>query len=245
VQFGIQSAPPAAEEVLCPGKSRVRGFVAITIDLPRPPLTISHAVIRSDISEHIEEKNRNNLFIMDSTANPAPLGLCAFGMTTMLLSLHNAGLTALSSTILAMALLYGGLAQVIVGIMEWKKNNSFGMITFGSFGFFWISFATLLTLPALGLAKAPAPVELAAFLGVWGIFAVGLFICTLKMHKVLQVTLFAVVALVVLLVAAQLTGNSLVLNLGGVVGIIAGALALYIGIGQVINEVHGRKIFPV
>ena len=82
----------------------------------------------------------------------------------MLLSLHNPGLTALSSTILAMALLYGGLAQVIVGIMEWKKNNSFGMLTFGSFGFFWISFATLLMLPAVGLAKAPGAPELAAFL---------------------------------------------------------------------------------
>ncbi len=195
--------------------------------------------------QSIEENSRNNIFLNDNTANPAPLGLCAFGMTTILLSLHNAGLMALSSPILAMAIMYGGVAQVIAGIMEWKKNNTFGLVTFGSFGFFWISFATLLTLPALGLAKAPAPVELAAFLSVWGVFAVGLFICTLKMHKVLQVTLVAVVALVVLLVAAQLTGSSLILNLGGVVGLIAGALALYIGIGQVINEVHGRKIFPV
>ena len=149
-----------------------------------------------DIMEMSEEKNRNNIFLNDNTANPAPLGLCAFGMTTILLSLHNAGLTALGSPILAMAIFYGGIAQVIVGIMEWKKNNTFGMVTFGSFGFFWISFATLLMLPALGLAKAPQPVELAAFLSVWGIFAAGLFICTLKMHRVLQVTLLAVVLLV-------------------------------------------------
>ena len=97
--------------------------------------------------EHMEEKNRNNLFLNDNTANPAPLGLCAFGMTTILLSVHNAGVTGLSSPILAMALFYGGIAQVIVGIMEWKKNNSFGMLTFGSFGFFWISFAAILMLP--------------------------------------------------------------------------------------------------
>ena len=195
--------------------------------------------------EIIEEKNRNNLFLNDNTANPAPLGLCAFGMTTILLSLHNAGLTALGSPILAMAIFYGGIAQVIVGIMEWKKNNTFGMVTFGSFGFFWISFATLLLLPALGLAKAPQPVELAAFLSVCGIFAAGLFICTLKMHRVLQVTLLAVVLLVVLLVTAQLTGNALILNLGGLVGLIAGGLALYMGLGQVINEVYGNRIFPV
>ena len=193
----------------------------------------------------IEEKNRNNLFLIDSTANPAPLGLCAFGMTTILLSLHNAGFTALASPIIAMALLYGGCAQVIVGIMEWKKNNSFGMLTFGSFGFFWISFATLLMLPALGLAKAPTAVELAAFLAIWGIFALGLFICSLKMHRLLQVTLAAVVLLVVLLVAAQLTGNGLILTLGGVTGIIAGALALYMGMGQVINEIFGSRVLPV
>jgi hypothetical protein len=195
--------------------------------------------------EHIEEINRNNLFLNDNTANPAPLGLCAFGMTTLLLSLHNAGLTGLSSTIIAMALLYGGIAQVIVGIMEWKKKNSFGMLTFGSFGFFWISFATLLMLPALGLAKAPQPVDLAAFLAIWGIFALGLFICTLRMHRLLQITLAAVVLLVVLLVAAQLTGSALVLMLGGVTGIIAGALALYMGMGQLINEIYGSRVLPV
>ena len=166
-------------------------------------------------------------------------------MTTILLSLHNAGLTALGSPILAMAIFYGGIAQVIVGIMEWKKNNTFGMVTFGSFGFFWISFATLLLLPALDLAKAPQPVELAAFLSVWGIFAAGLFICTLKMHRVLQITLLAVVLLVLLLVTAQLTGNTLILNLGGLVGLVAGGLALYMGMGQVINEVYGNRIFPV
>jgi uncharacterized protein len=182
---------------------------------------------------------------MDSTANPAPLGLCAFGMTTLLLSLHNAGMIALASPILAMAIFYGGLAQVIVGIMEWKKNNSFGMLTFGSFGFFWISFAALLMIPALGLGKAPGPNELAAFLGVWGIFAFGLFVCTLNMHRLLQVTLAAVVLLVVLLVAAQLTASSTILTLGGIVGIIAGGLALYMGMGQVINEIHGRRVLPV
>jgi hypothetical protein len=198
-----------------------------------------------DIMEMSEEKNRNNIFLNDNTANPAPLGLCAFGMTTILLSLHNAGLTHLGSPILAMAIFYGGIAQVIIGIMEWKKNNTFGMVTFGSFGFFWISFATLLILPALGLAKAPMPVELAAFLSVWGIFAAGLFICTLKMHRVLQITLLAVVLLVLLLVTAQLTGNTLILNIGGLVGLVAGGLALYMGMGQVINEVYGNRIFPV
>ena len=88
-----------------------------------------------------EETNRNNIFLMDKTANPAPLGLCAFGTTTILLSLWNAGIIGLSSPILAMAIFYGGIAQIIAGLMEWKKNNNFGFLTFVSFGFFWMTFA--------------------------------------------------------------------------------------------------------
>ena len=74
--------------------------------------------------------------IHDTTANPAPLGLFAFGMTTVLLNLHNAGFIGMSSMILAMGLFYGGLAQVVAGIMEWKKNNTFGTLAFTSYGFF-------------------------------------------------------------------------------------------------------------
>jgi len=195
--------------------------------------------------DHIDEKSRNNIFLVDDTANPAPLGLCAFGMTTILLSIHNAGFTALGSPILVMAMFYGGIAQVIAGILEWKKNNTFGMLTFGSFGFFWISFAFILLLPKLGLTTAPTNPEMAAFLGVWGLFALGLFVCTFRMHRVLQVTLFFVVLLVALLVSGELTEIKMLGTLGGYAGLIAGLLALYIGMGQVINEVFGKRIFPV
>jgi len=195
--------------------------------------------------EPIEEKNRNNLFLVDNTANPAPLGLCAFGMTTILLSIHNAGITGLTSPIVAMAFLYGGLAQVLVGIMEWKKKNTFGMVTFGSFGLFWISFGSILVLPELGLAKSPTAVDLAAFLFVWGLLITGLFVCTLKMHRLLNVTFAAVLLLVILLVAANLTGIHLVHTLAGVTGIVAGVLALYMGVGAVINEIYGSRVLPV
>jgi succinate-acetate transporter protein len=192
-----------------------------------------------------EETNRNNIFLMDKTANPAPLGLCAFGTTTILLSLWNAGIIGLSSPIIAMAIFYGGIAQIIAGLMEWKKNNNFGFLTFVSFGFFWMTFAGVLMLPVLGLAKAPQPTDLAAFLAVWGIVAFGLLICTMKMHRSLQATVLAVFLLIVLLVAAELTESGLLKLAGGIMGIIAGGLALYIGLGQVINEIHNRKIFPV
>ncbi|MGP8203677.1 acetate uptake transporter [Methanoregula sp.] len=192
-----------------------------------------------------EDTNRNNIFVMDHTANPAPLGLCAFGTTTILLSLWNAGIIGISSPILAMAIFYGGIAQIIAGLMEWKKNNDFGFLTFVSFGFFWMTFAGVLMLPALGLAKAPGPADLAAFLAVWGIVAFGLLICTLNMHRSLQVTVLAVFLTIVLLVAAELTESGLVKLAAGLMGILAGALAIYIGLAQVINEVHNRKIIPV
>lgn len=195
--------------------------------------------------EPLDETSRNNLFLIDNTANPAPLGLCAFGLTTILLSLHNAGVIALSSAILSMALLYGGSAQIIVGAMEWKKKNTFGLLTFGSFGFFWIALATLMMLPAVGLAKAAAPVDLAAFLGLWGLFTIGLFICSLAMHRVLQAVLFLLVVTFFLLVAAQLTGSGLILVSGGVVGILTGMGATYLGFGQVINEVYGTRKVPI
>ncbi|HVP95736.1 acetate uptake transporter [Methanoregula sp.] len=192
-----------------------------------------------------EETNRNNIFLMDQTANPAPLGLCAFGTTTILLSLWNAGVIGITSPIFAMAIFYGGLAQIIAGLMEWKKNNNFGFLTFVSFGFFWMTFAGVLMLPALGLAKAPQPVDLAAFLAVWGIVAFGLLVCTLNMHRSLQVTVLAVFLTIVLLVAAELTESGLVKLAGGLMGLLAGVLAIYIGLAQVINEVHNRKIIPV
>src|SRR4051794_32623897 len=87
--------------------------------------------------------------IKDTTANPAPLGLFGFGMTTVLLNLHNSGCYRMNAMILAMGLCYGGAAQIIAGIMEWKKNNTFGTTAFISYGFFWISLVVLVLLPKL------------------------------------------------------------------------------------------------
>ena len=88
--------------------------------------------------------------VKEGTANPAPLGLCAFGMTTVLLNLHNSGVFELNSMILAMGIFYGGLAQVVAGIIEAKKNNTFGLTAFTSYGFFWLSLVALIVRPKLG-----------------------------------------------------------------------------------------------
>ena len=85
--------------------------------------------------------------LRDSTSNPAPLGLMGFGMTTVLLNLHNAGLFPVGTMILGMGIFYGGIAQVIAGVMEWKKGNTFGTVAFTSYGLFWLSLVALLMLP--------------------------------------------------------------------------------------------------
>ena len=85
--------------------------------------------------------------LLDTNANPAPLGLMGFGLTTVLLNIHNAGFFELNSMILAMGIFYGGVAQIIAGVMEWKKNNTFGTLAFTSYGFFWLTLARHLAVP--------------------------------------------------------------------------------------------------
>ena len=122
----------------------------------------------------------------EGIANPAPLGLCAFGTTTVLLNLHNAGLFEMNSMILAMGIFYGGLAQVIAGIIEAKKNNTFGLTAFTSYGLFWLSLVALIVMPKMGWIAAPSENAMVAYLAVWGVFTLLLFFGTLKLSRALQ-----------------------------------------------------------
>src|SRR5450432_2407778 len=124
--------------------------------------------------------------VKDNLANPAPLGLFGFGMTTVLLNLHNAGFYEMNSMILAMGLFYGGIAQVIAGILEFKKNNTFGMTAFISYGFFWISLVALILMPKWGWIPAASNNGMAAYLIMWGIFTLLLFVGTLRINMALQ-----------------------------------------------------------
>src|ERR1700712_4051794 len=128
----------------------------------------------------------SQVLVKDNLANPAPLGLFGFGMTTVLLNLHNAGFYEMNSMILAMGLFYGGLAQVIAGILEYKKNNTFGMTAFISYGFFWFSLVALIFLPKMNLIPAPSAKGMIAYLTMWGIFTGLLFFGTLKINRALQ-----------------------------------------------------------
>ena len=181
----------------------------------------------------------------DRTANPAPLGLMGFGMTTVLLNLHNAGFFSMQSVILAMGIFFGGLAQVVAGMMEWKKGNTFGTTAFTSYGFFWLALVGLLLLPSLGIGTATDKGALAWFLGLWGVFTAVMFIGTLRMNRALQFV-FASLALLFFMLAL---GNGLneptIIQAAGYLGIVCGLSAMYTGLAQVLNEVYGYELLPL
>ena len=189
--------------------------------------------------------NETSVQLKDTTANPAPLGLLAFGMTTVLLNLHNAGLFPLDTMILAMGIFYGGLAQVIAGIMEWKKNNTFGTTAFLSYGFFWLTLVGLLVMPVLGWGTTPEISAMVAYLVMWGIFTGVMFFATLKINRALQVIFATLTILFFMLAIADATGSTLVKQVAGYVGIICGLSAVYTGLAQVLNEVYRRTILPI
>jgi len=182
-------------------------------------------------------------------ANPAPLGLLGFGLTTVLLNLHNAGLFPLDTMIFSMGLAYGGLAQVIVGIMEFKKGNTFGTVAFSSYGLFWWSLAGLLLLPKLTVFEglgAPTDIAMAFYFLMWGVFTFAMFFGTLRANRALQFVFASLFVLFFLLAAGSFMGNPVWLTtITGIEGIICGASAIYLGVAEVLNETYQKTVLPI
>ncbi|MDR3237172.1 MAG: acetate uptake transporter [Spirochaetia bacterium] len=176
--------------------------------------------------------------------NPGPLGLIAFGMTTILLNLHNAGFFELASVVLAMGIFYGGLAQAIVGVLEFARGNTFGTVAFASYGFFWLTLVAIWVLPKLGLAEATPPEYLAWYLTLWGIFTFFMFFGTLKANKVLPFVFLSLTVLFGLLAAHNFLENHFIGIIAGYVGIVCGASAIYLGLAETLEAQYERKILP-
>lgn len=185
--------------------------------------------------------------IKDTTANPAPLGLLGFGMTTVMLNLHNAGFFELNSMILAMGLCYGGTAQVIAGIMEWKKGNTFATTAFISYGFFWISLVALVLLPKIIPSVVPASeTAMAAYLAIWGLFTAVMFVGTFRLNRALQVVFGTLTILFFLLAYGDFTAASAGFkHFTGYEGLVCGLAAIYTGLAQVLNELAGKIVLPL
>ncbi len=183
--------------------------------------------------------------IKDTTANPAPLGLLGFGMTTVLLNLHNAGFYELNAMILAMGICYGGCAQIIAGIMEWKKGNTFATAAFASYGFFWLSLVCLIGLPKLGFT-ATNDTAMAAYLAMWGLFTGVMFVGTFRLNRALQVVFGTLTILFFLLAYAHFAkpGEGFE-HFAGYEGLVCGFSAIYTGLAQVLNELYGKVVLPL
>ncbi|PYK38333.1 MAG: hypothetical protein DME49_08495 [Verrucomicrobia bacterium] len=184
--------------------------------------------------------------IKDSTGNPAPLGLLGFGMTTVLLNLHNAGFYELNSMILAMGICYGGGAQIIAGIMEWRKGNTFATTAFLSYGLFWLSLVTLIILAKLGWGAPSNDTAMAAYLAMWGLFTAVMFVGTLRLNRALQIVFATLTVLFFLLAIGDFTAASAGFkHVTGYEGILCGFSAIYAGLAQVLNELFGKIVLPL
>lgn len=193
----------------------------------------------------MNEEDKTTVTLRDVSANPAPLGLFAFGMCTVLLSLINAGIIGMDSMILNMGLFYGGVAQIMVGVMEARKGNTFGWVAFASYGFFWITFVGINVLPGLGWMEAASEGGMIAYLIMWGLFSTVLLIASFQLNRLLQILFATVVLLFVLLIIGSILGNAAIIQLAGYEGIICGLVSLYAAAAFLLNELFNRTLLPI
>ncbi len=178
-------------------------------------------------------------------ANPAPLGLLGFGMTTVLLNLHNAGIIPLSAVIIGMGVAMGGLAQILAGLFEFRKNNLFGATAFTAYGLFWWSLVLIWMNPFGEKSAAADAKSMGFYLLIWGIFTFFMFIGTLKHNKATQFVFGSLTLLFFLLAAGDFTHNETITTIAGFEGIICGSSAIYTGLAQIINNEYKKTILPL
>jgi uncharacterized protein len=181
-------------------------------------------------------------------ANPAGLGLVAFGLTTVLLSLVNAGLlpAAGAGVVIPLALAFGGLMQIFAGAFEFRLGNTFGTTAFLAYGAFWWWFAGLLLLGhagAIDLAGAGSTIGVALLL--WGVFTLYMWISTFRQPRILFAIFLTLWITFFLLGLGDATGTPVLNRAGGWLGLVCGALAMYGSFGFVTNATFGRDVVPL
>lgn len=189
----------------------------------------------------------NNIYEIkeSSIADPGPLGLACFALTTFCLSMVNAGLVDKAATIvvIALALVYGGTTQILAGMWEFKKNNVFGATAFASYGAFWISLGVFDLLATLKLVTVPSQ-GVWLFLLAWTIFTFYMWIGSFGTNKALLAT-FTLLLIAFILLTIGAAGNAAAHTMGGYVGIATAIVAWYTSAAGVINTVNGRVVLPV
>ncbi|TNV72856.1 hypothetical protein FGO68_gene5156 [Halteria grandinella] len=182
--------------------------------------------------------------LKEKSSAPGPLGLLGFGLTTFLLNMHNAGVYPMNAMIIAMGVCYGGAAQIIAGLLEWKRGNLFASIAFLSYGFFWWSLCMILVLPKLGWAAAADHTSMGCYLFIWGCFSFCMLVGTFvkRLPIMLSWVFFTVVLLFALLAARHWMDSEEMEKIAGVEGVICGLSAIYVAFGEILNELSGRTI---
>jgi succinate-acetate transporter protein len=183
---------------------------------------------------------------LPKVANPAPLGLAGFGLTTVLLSCINAGLLPAEATtaVVPLAFAFGGVAQIIAGILEYASGNTFGTVAFTSYGAFWWWYAFLVWTTGAGWIKAPAAVGVATALLLWGVFTAYMWIATFRANKGVW-SVFLLLSITFFLLAAGDYGWASGKAIGGWVGLLTGIAALYVSFAEVTNGAFGRTVLPL
>ena len=177
-------------------------------------------------------------------ANPAPLGLLGFGMTTVLLCLHFAGIMELTVVIGAMMFALGGTAQLVAGVFELKQGNTFGGTAFTAFGCFWWSLAVIFTNP-LELMDESDEISMGFYLALWGVFALFMFFGSRKHNTALQVVFLSITIVFFGLALSEFTGVETFSIISGIIGIFSGGSAIYTSMGTMLKGEYGREILPL
>ena len=179
-------------------------------------------------------------------ADPAPLGLAGFGITTLLLSLVNSGLIPKTTEpiVFGMALAYGGLGQLLAGLWEFRKGNTFGATAFVSYGAFWISFWAFVTFYAKSVPAADAGTAVGWYLVAWGIFTTMMWFASFRTTAALALLFALLAATFYFLGAGELAGSSGLGKIGGWLGIITAIVALYTCLAGVMKSTFGRDVLP-
>ncbi len=182
-------------------------------------------------------------------ANPAPLGLSGFGLTTLVLSFVNSNLVGGGPgsfpIVLGMALAFGGLCQLLAGMWEFRTGNTFGAVAFSSYGAFWLSFFFLVSFNVAQLPKTEIDAALGLYLWMWGIFTGMLFLCTFASPRALSLLFLLLTVTFILLGIGNSGASSSMIHAGGFVGIATGAVALYIACADIMQAVYKRPVLPV
>jgi uncharacterized protein len=182
-----------------------------------------------------------------SPADPGPLGLAGFALTTFVLSMFNAGLVSKAGepVVLGLALAYGGIAQFAAGMWEFRTGNTFGAVAFTSYGAFWVSFWALVTFFAADIPAEHAGAAIGLFLIAWGIFTLYMFFASLRTTAAVALVFLLLTITFFLLGIGESGGHTGMVEVGGWAGLLTAAAAWYASFAAVINSTFGRTVLPV